>query len=105
MAHPVGTCKIGRADDPMAVVDRACRVYGVGHLRVVDASVMPRIPSANTNLPTVMIAERAADLISHEGVAERLAPGRPANLGAKNTIDTTCDKNDPSYRMRVCASY
>jgi len=63
MAHPVGTCKIGRADDPMAVVDRACRVYGVGNLRVVDASVMPRIPSANTNLPTVMIAERAADLI------------------------------------------
>ena len=63
MAHPVGTCKIGRPDDAMAVVDRACRVYGVGHLRVVDASVMPRIPSANTNLPTVMVAERAADLI------------------------------------------
>jgi 5-(hydroxymethyl)furfural/furfural oxidase len=54
---------IGRMDDPMAVVDPACRVYGVGNLRVVDASVMPSVPSANTNLPTIMIAERAADLI------------------------------------------
>ncbi|HEY7550505.1 MAG TPA: GMC family oxidoreductase [Hyphomicrobiaceae bacterium] len=63
MAHPAGTCAIGRADDPMAVVDPKCRVYGVGNLRVVDASVMPRIPSANTNLPTLMIAERAAAVI------------------------------------------
>jgi 5-(hydroxymethyl)furfural/furfural oxidase len=63
MAHPACTCAIGRKDDPAAVVDSACRVYGVENLRVVDASVMPRIPSANTNLPTIMIAERAADLI------------------------------------------
>ena len=63
MAHAVGTCAFGRRNDPMAVLDPACRVYGVGNLRVVDASVMPRIPSANTNLPTIMIAERAADLI------------------------------------------
>jgi len=63
MGHPVGTCAIGRADDPHAVVDHACRVYGVNNLRVIDASVMPRIPSANTNLPTIMIAERTADLI------------------------------------------
>jgi 5-(hydroxymethyl)furfural/furfural oxidase len=63
MAHPVGTCSIGRADNPMAVVDRSCRVHGVSNLRVVDASVMPRIPSANTNLPTIMVAERATDLI------------------------------------------
>lgn len=63
MAHPAGTCAIGRKDDPMAVVDSACRVYGVENLRVVDASVMPRIPAANTNLPTIMIAERAVDLI------------------------------------------
>jgi len=63
MFHPVGTCAIGRADDPRAVVDAECRVYGVRGLRVVDASIMPRIPSANTNLPTLMVAERAADLI------------------------------------------
>jgi 5-(hydroxymethyl)furfural/furfural oxidase len=63
MAHPAGTCAMGRSEDPMAVVDRACRVYGVDGLRVVDASVMPRLPAANTNLPTIMIAERAADLI------------------------------------------
>jgi len=71
MFHPVGTCAIGRADDPRAVVDAECRVYGVQGLRVVDASIMPRIPSANTNLPTVMLAERAADLIRH---AHRNAP-------------------------------
>ena len=63
MGHPVGTCAIGRADDPHAVVDHACRVYAVNNLRVIDASVMPRIPCANTNLPTIMIAERTADLI------------------------------------------
>jgi 5-(hydroxymethyl)furfural/furfural oxidase len=66
MAHPCGTCAIGRKDDPMAVVDSNCRVYGMENLRVVDASVMPRIPSANTNLPTIMVAERAADLIRAE---------------------------------------
>jgi 5-(hydroxymethyl)furfural/furfural oxidase len=63
MAHPVGTCAMGGPDDPMAVVDPECRVYGVANLRVADASIMPRIPSANTNLPTLMLAERAADLI------------------------------------------
>jgi 5-(hydroxymethyl)furfural/furfural oxidase len=67
MAHPVGTCAIGRAEDPLAVVDPVCRVYGVSNLRVIDASIMPRIPSANTNLPTLMIAHRAADLIRSRG--------------------------------------
>ena len=70
MAHPIGTCRMGRPDDPDAVVDAACRVHGVGNLRVVDASVMPSIPSANTNLPTLMIAEKAARLIrSHREAA------------------------------------
>lgn len=62
--HPVGTCKMG--SDPMAVVDPALRVHGLAGLRVVDASVMPRIVSGNTASPVVMIAERASDLIRAE---------------------------------------
>jgi 5-(hydroxymethyl)furfural/furfural oxidase len=71
MAHVTSTCSIGRSDDPMAVVDPACRVYGVENLRVVDASVMPGVPSANTNLPTIMVAEHAADLIRSNAGAAR----------------------------------
>jgi len=61
--HPVGTAKMGRDDDPMAVVDSHLRVKGVKGLRVVDASVMPLITSGNTNSPTLMIAEKAAGWI------------------------------------------
>jgi choline dehydrogenase len=67
--HPVGTCEMGRADDPMSVLDSELRVRGIGNLRVVDASAMPSITSGNTAAPTMMIAERVAELLTLESEA------------------------------------
>jgi choline dehydrogenase len=61
--HPVGTAKMGAADDPLAVVDERLRFFGISGLRVADASVMPTITSGNTNSPTAMIAEKASAMI------------------------------------------
>ncbi|RUU45808.1 choline dehydrogenase [Mesorhizobium sp. M6A.T.Ce.TU.002.03.1.1] len=61
--HPCGTCRIGRADDPMSVVDPECRVIGVEGLRVADSSIFPRVTNGNLNAPSIMTGEKAADHI------------------------------------------
>lgn len=68
MGHPAGTCAMGRAHDAMSVVDEEFKVHGIANLFVADASVMPVIPSANTNLPTIMLAELAAERIADAGL-------------------------------------
>lgn len=70
--HAAGTCKMGPADDPEAVVDPSLRVHGIDALRVIDASIMPVIVSGNTNAPTVMIGEKGSDLVLGR------APPRPS---------------------------
>jgi choline dehydrogenase len=72
--HPMGTCRMGPATDPTAVVDDELRVHGVQGLRVIDASVMPMMPSANLNAATIMIAEKASDMIRGRTPLEPVIP-------------------------------
>jgi len=64
--HQAGTCKMGNASDPTAVVDARLRVYGVDRLRVADASIMPNVVSGNTNAPCIMIGEKVSDMIKQD---------------------------------------
>jgi choline dehydrogenase len=72
--HPCGSCKMGAADDPTAVVDPECRVIGIENLRVADSSIMPQVTNGNLNAPTLMIGEKASDMILGK------APLPPSNL-------------------------
>ena len=79
--HPCGTCKIGRTDDPLAVVDSELKVIGLAALRVVDSSVMPSVTTGNLNAPTIMIGEKGADHIMGKPL---LAPANAAHHVAAN---------------------
>ncbi|KAK9753861.1 GMC oxidoreductase [Popillia japonica] len=68
--HQIATCRMGPEDDPEAVVDNELRVHGIKHLRVVDASIIPRTVSGHTNVPTYMIGERGSDFIKMAWLTE-----------------------------------
>ncbi|KAF5272037.1 hypothetical protein FQR65_LT05018 [Abscondita terminalis] len=69
--HQISTCKMGTSDDPEAVVDNKLRVYGIKHLRVADISIMPTTVSAHTNVPAIMIGEKASDLIKEDWIKDQ----------------------------------
>ena len=92
--HPSCSCKMGADDDPMAVLDPGCRVRGIDKLRVIDSSIFPTITNGNLNAPTIMVAEKAADMLRgrqanaaavdvwiDEQWRERQRPGTPARTG------------------------
>jgi choline dehydrogenase len=84
--HPVGTCRMGPDPDGGDVVDPRGRVHGIERLSVVDASIMPTIPTANTNLPTIMIAERCAAWLTNSAEA----PGGQPNNALQRTGGSPC---------------
>ncbi|CAH2052115.1 unnamed protein product, partial [Iphiclides podalirius] len=91
--HQVGTCKMGPSTDPMAVVDPQLRVHGVQGLRVVDASIMPIIPTGNTAAPTVMIAERGAEFIRSRHQQYKNRPGN----GLENKFGDSTSQNSGNF--------
>ena len=92
--HPCGTCRMGAADDPMAVVDPECRVIGVERLRVADSSIFPQVTNGNLNAPSIMTGEKAADQI----LGRALLPPRISSPGS------TPIGGPASARRRSCES-
>ncbi|MBV8473625.1 MAG: GMC family oxidoreductase N-terminal domain-containing protein, partial [Hyphomicrobiales bacterium] len=84
--HASGTCRMGRSDDPLAVTDGAGRVHGLSGLRICDSSIMPSIPRANTNMPTLMLAERIADLIKRQARPTSDAEAETARRPTPSTL-------------------
>ncbi|XP_022184097.2 glucose dehydrogenase [FAD, quinone]-like [Nilaparvata lugens] len=78
--HQVGTCRMGAANNPSAVVDPRLKVYGIRGLRVIDASVFPRVTSGNTNAPTIMVAEKGSDFIKEDWISKNNIPYRAFNV-------------------------
>ena len=83
--HPSCTCKMGAEDDPMTVVDSSTKVKGIENLRIVDASIMPSVVSGNLNGPTIMMAEKAADIIRGRKLPRSYAPVYPAAISESKT--------------------
>ena len=88
VAHHSGTCRMGSAEDPMAVVDPHGRVHGIAGLRIADASVMPTVPRGNTNLPTLMVAEKLSDAILGRSAPSIAPPDQvePVADGARGMV-------------------
>ena len=93
--HPCGTCKMGADDDPMAVLDSECRVRGMENLRVVDSTIFPTIPNGNLNAPSIMVAERAADLI----LGKELLPASNADVWIDPNWETRQRERDPVRKI------
>jgi choline dehydrogenase-like flavoprotein len=83
--HPVGTCRMGKINDPKAVVDPTLKVKGVKGLRVIDNSVQPAITNANTNAPAILIGQKGADMILNEWMAKDDAKNLKSNSNTKHT--------------------
>ncbi|XP_055678428.1 glucose dehydrogenase [FAD, quinone]-like [Lutzomyia longipalpis] len=98
MFHPIGTAKMGPDTDPDAVVDYRLRVKGVKGLRVIDASIMPRIPSGNTNAPTIMVAEKGADFIIEDWTVASSAGNTTQDIDEEHSKKIQIEENSRGSR-------
>ncbi|XP_039751990.1 glucose dehydrogenase [FAD, quinone] [Pararge aegeria] len=97
--HQAGSCKMGPRGDPTAVVDNFLQVQGIDRLRVADASIMPAVTSGNTNAPTVMIGERAADFIKKRWLGATNAPYPLSNEGGVSNLLSVSESRYPGWQL------